>query len=189
MNKRKNTLCVFCGSSYGVNPVHKAEARRLGVLIGSEGFNLVFGGGDVGLMGEMARAARDAGAKVTSVLPQFLRHMEPPLREGSELITAVDLQDRKSRMTTLSDGFVVLPGGLGTLDEFFEVVTMTQLDVHKKPVILINSDGFFEPLLALIKTTIDNGYAKPEIAELYRVAANADEAIALAATLLGGANK
>jgi uncharacterized protein (TIGR00730 family) len=189
MNKRKNTLCVFCGSSYGANPVHREEARRLGSLIGTEGFNLVFGGGDVGLMGETARAARDAGAAVTSVLPQFLRHMEPPLQSGSELVTTMDLQERKGRMTALSDAFVVLPGGLGTLDEFFEVVTMSQLDVHRKPVILINTGGFFEPLLALIKATIDAGFARPEAVQLFHVAANAYDAINAAARLLGGTEK
>lgn len=177
MTQGKVTICVFCGSSVGRNPAHRKEAQRLGTLIGTHGHRMAFGGGDIGLMGETARAARDAGAKVIGIIPQFLRHLEPPSRSAEELIVTADLQERKLRMTAISDVFVLLPGGLGTLDEFFEVVTMTQLEVHKKPVILINSDNFFAPLVVLIDAVIAAGFAREEVRALFQVVPDADAAM------------
>jgi hypothetical protein len=160
---RKATICVFCGSSPGCDPVYAEAARELGRLIGESGFGLVFGGGDVGLMGEVARAARSAGASIIGILPAFLRGAEPPLKSAEELIITPDLQQRKSRMLTLADAFVILPGGLGTLDEYFEVVTMTQLKVHSKPIIVADIAGYFAPLRALLDHVVANGFARAEI--------------------------
>jgi uncharacterized protein (TIGR00730 family) len=174
---RQPAICVFCGSSYGNDPANAEAARRLGTLIGERGFRLIFGGGNVGLMGETARAARAAGAPVIGILPQFLRHMEPPLKTAEELIVVPDLQQRKQRMIAMSDAFVLLPGGLGTFDEFFEVTTAIPLGVIAKPVVLINLGGYFDPLVALLKHAVSAGFAGDGILSHYRVAATPEEAI------------
>ena len=135
MEKTKPVICVFCGSSYGADPQYAAAARALGRLIAERGFSLVFGGGGLGLMGETARAARDGGAPVPGVLPEFLRRIEQPPEWEKDLIITPDLQLRKTRMLAMADAFVVLPGGPGTMDEFFEVVTSAQLGVLAKPIV------------------------------------------------------
>jgi uncharacterized protein (TIGR00730 family) len=170
-------ICVFCGSSYGGNPRNAEAARRLGTLIGKQGFRLIFGGGNVGLMGETARAARAAGAPVIGILPQFLRHMEPPLKSAEELIITPDLQQRKQRMIAMSDAFVLLPGGLGTFDEFFEVVTAVQLGVVAKPIVLVNLGKYFDPLTALLKHAVGAGFANEAILSHYRVVETPENAI------------
>lgn len=181
-------ICVFCGSSYGNDPANAEAAQKLGTLIGKHGFRLIFGGGNVGLMGETARAARAASAEVIGILPQFLRHMEPPLKSADELIVVPDLQERKQRMIAMSDAFVLLPGGLGTLDEFFEVVTALQLGRHTKPIILINLNAYFDPLIALLRHIVREGFAADAILSHYRVVTNVDEAIeAVKAALKTGA--
>ncbi|HEX3810151.1 MAG TPA: TIGR00730 family Rossman fold protein [Rhizomicrobium sp.] len=172
-------LCVFCGSSPGKNPKFAQEARALGRLLAGHGYALVFGGGGLGLMGEVARAARDGGANIHGILPDFLRHLEPPLAHGERVTIAPDLFARKAQMMNEADAFVILPGGMGTLDEFGDVVTGAQLDVHKKPIVLVNVDGFFDPLLALIDHLVQQQFAQPAIKELFSVVANAEEAITL----------
>lgn len=176
-DNRRLALCVFCGSSPGHDPAFAAAAQRLGTLIGQGGHRLVFGGGNIGLMGEVARAARDSGSPVIGILPEFLRHLEPPLKGGEELVITPDLQQRKARMLALADAFVILPGGLGTLDEYFEVVTTAQLSVHAKPIIVVDIAGFYAPLDALLKHLVANGFAKPEIAALHRFVATPEEAM------------
>lgn len=172
------TIGVFCGSSYGSDPAYEAAARELGALLGAAGMAMVFGGGDIGLMGEAARAVRKAGRKVTGVLPQFLRHLEPPLINGEEVTITADLQERKRRMLADSDAFAVLPGGLGTLDEFFEVITSAQLGVFAKPIVVIDTDGFYAPLKALLEHVVRHGFAKRESLDLCRFVATPDAAIA-----------
>lgn len=177
---RRVQICVFCGSSIGSKPVYAEAARELGRLIGEHGHTLVFGGGAVGLMGEVAHAARSAGAPIIGVLPAFLRGIEPPLKSAEELIITPDLQLRKARMLALADAFVILPGGLGTLDEYFEVITTTQLKVHAKPIIVVNIENYFAPLKALLERTVVEGFARREIAryhEFVRTPADAMEAI------------
>jgi uncharacterized protein (TIGR00730 family) len=177
MVKTPLSICVFCGSSHGEDPRFADAARKLGALIGARGYALVFGGGDVGLMGEVARAARAHGARVIGVLPEFLKHLEPPSKSTEELIITTDMQVRKQHMLALSDAFVCLPGGLGTLDEIFEVLTTAQLNVHHKPIVLINTAGFYEPLLALLKHTIGAKFAQPSAQTLFRVVATPEEAL------------
>ena len=177
MDKKVPFICVFCGSSHGANPRYSETARRLGTLIGTRGFSLVFGGGGLGLMGEVARAAGDEGANVVGILPRFLRFAEPPSRSTEELIITPDMQERKARMLALADAFVVLPGGLGTLDEIFEVLSTAQLKVHTKPIVLVNIDGHFDPVLALIEHVVQDGFARDSALKLYRVVATADAAI------------
>ncbi len=157
------SICVFCGSSRGTDPHYIQAARDLGAAIALRGFRMVFGAGNVGLMGEAARAARDAGAPVTGVLPQYLRHLEPPLKSAEETIITPNIQERKQRMIAMSDAFVLLPGGLGTLDEFFEVVTEAQLGVHSKPIVVINLNGYFDPLRAMLDHVIEKGFASEKV--------------------------
>jgi len=129
-------------------------------------------------MGEVARAARSAGAPIIGILPAFLRGVEPPLKSAEELVITPDLQQRKSRMLTLADAFVILPGGLGTLDEFFEVITTTQLKVHTKPVIVVDVAGYFAPLRALLDQVVAHGFARPEIVTHQDFVATPAEAMA-----------
>ena len=178
MNKEKRRVCVFCGSSAGADPAYALAARRLGTLIGERGMGLVFGGGDIGLMGEVARAAHAAGAGIEGVLPEFLRHLEPPLKDGETLEITPDLQTRKTRMLAMADAFVILPGGLGTLDEFFEVLTSAQLGALKKPIVVLNTNGFFDLLRDLIAQIIRAGFARADAASLCRFVATPEEAIA-----------
>jgi hypothetical protein len=175
--KKRHNVCVFCGSSPGADPRYAQAARELGKLIAAKGFGLVFGAGDIGLMGETARAVRDGGAPVIGILPAFLRHLEPPLKSAEELIILPDLFQRKDRMIALSDAFILLPGGLGTLDEFFEVVTSAQLHVHSKPVVVVNVAGFYDPLRALLDHAIAQGFAQPEVHALYKIVETPQEAL------------
>lgn len=156
-------ICVFCGSSPGNDLAYAEAARELGRLIGENGHTLVFGGGNVGLMGEVARATRAAGGFVIGVLPSFLRGIEPPLKSAEELIVTPDLQLRKSRMLALADAFLILPGGLGTLDEIFEVITTKQLRAHAKPIIVIDIANYYAPLKALLDHVVKHGFAQEEI--------------------------
>ena len=153
-------------------------AGRLGTLIGEGGMDLVFGGGDVGLMGEVARAAHATGAGVHGVMPEFLRYLEPPLKEGETLEFTPDLQQRKERMLSLADAFVILPGGLGTLDEFFEVLTSAQLGALKKPIVVLNTNGYFDSLRELIAHVIRSGFARGDAASLCHFVTTPDEALA-----------
>ena len=173
----QRTICVFCGSSPGAKPVYAQAAREFGRSLGENGYRLVFGGGGIGLMGEVARAARDAGAPVIGILPAFLRSLEPPLKSAEELIVTPDLQQRKARMLALADAFVILPGGLGTLDEYFEVITTTQLRVHAKPIIVVNVEGYFDPLKTLLDRVVEQGFARMEIASYHEFVATPAEAI------------
>lgn len=165
--KSRPALCVFCGSSEGSDPRYAAAAKRLGELIAARGLSLLFGGGGLGLMGVVARAARDGGAPILGVMPDFLRGIEKPPEWERELILTPDLQLRKTRMLALADAFVVLPGGAGTMDEFFEVVTSAQLRVLAKPIVLVSIGGYFEPLLALMRHLVAHGFARAEVLQLY----------------------
>jgi uncharacterized protein (TIGR00730 family) len=179
MDKPRRVVCVFCGSSFGNDPAFAQAAQRLGNCIAENGYRLVFGAGNIGLMGETARAARDAGAPVIGVLPAFLRHLEPPIKSAEELIVVPDLFQRKDRMIALADAFVLLPGGMGTMDEFFEVITAAQLGRHEKPVVLVNLARYFDPLEALLRHMVKNGFAQQEVFTLYRMVATVDEAMAV----------
>lgn len=177
-------ICVFCGSSRGNDPDHIEAARELGTAIGRRGFRMVFGAGNIGLMGETARAARDAGAPVVGVLPQYLRHLEPPLKSAKETIITPSIQERKQRMISMSDAFVLLPGGLGTLDEFFEVLTEAQLGVHSKPIVVVNVKGFFDPLRAMLDHVIKQGFASDIVLTHFRLVRTANEAMDMIEAML-----
>ncbi|MBV8978391.1 MAG: TIGR00730 family Rossman fold protein [Alphaproteobacteria bacterium] len=177
MDKRP-TICVFCGSSPGNDPAYAREAERFGALLGQGGFNLLFGGGYVGLMGIVAHAARENGAYVTGILPEFLRHLEPPSHDAQRIVITADMHERKRLMLTHADGFAILSGGLGTLDEFFEVLTSAQLKVFDKPIVAVDTLGIFAPLEALLDHLDAAGFLYNGAKSLYRRVAVPEQAIA-----------
>lgn len=174
---QKPALCVFCGSADGNNPNFVAAAERLGRLIGERGFRLVYGGGGRGLMGTLARAVLTAGGEVVGIMPDFLRQYELPPEDNSELVLTTDLQQRKSQLMDAADAFAVLPGGPGTMDEFFEVVTSVNLGRLAKPIVMIDIDRYFAPLFALMDHMAEQGLTHAEYGKVYDVARSADEAI------------
>ena len=163
------SLCVYCGSSGAVDPRHLRAAAELGGLAAERGVEIVFGGGHVGLMGALADGALAAGGRVVGVIPEHLQSRELGHREVSELIVVDSMHTRKRRMFELSDAFCALPGGLGTLDEIFEIVTWRQLDLHDKPVVLVNLEGFWTPLLKLIDHQTAAGYLRARDSGLFSV--------------------
>jgi uncharacterized protein (TIGR00730 family) len=142
-------LCVYCGSGPGRNPIYLASARSLGSLMAEAGIGLVYGGGSLGLMGEVARAVLAGGGNVTGIIPEFLVNRERMLTDVNELVVTANMHERKMTMFERADGFVALPGGIGTLEELVEISTWAQLDQHRKPIILCNIEKYWTPLLTL----------------------------------------
>jgi len=173
------SICVFCGSRYGVDPRFQAAATRFGELVGGAGLRLIYGGGHVGLMGALADAAVTAGAEVVGFIPTGLLAREVGHRAITELIVTSTMYQRKQEMIDRADAFVILPGGLGTLDELLEVITLRQLRYHDKPVVLVNLGGYWDPLLALVDRVIESEFAAPSARELYEVVATVDEVLPL----------
>ena len=157
------SVCVFCGARSGVLPAYTTAARETGVMIAAEGWRLVYGAGDIGLMGEVARAAQDAGARTLGVMPTHLVRHEIAKRDLGELILTATMHERKKVMFMNCDAIVVLPGGGGSLDEFFEVLTWRQLGLHSKPIFLLNVEGYWQPLVALLDYVIAQGFADPSM--------------------------
>ncbi len=149
MNKI-NALCVYCGSSAGTDPAFAATAREFGKILAANGVRLVYGGGSIGLMGALAGSVIEHGGQVTGVIPEFLTAAERPRRLAQELIVTRDMHECKRTMFERADAFVALPGGLGTLEELVEQMTWAQLGRHKKPILVANINGFWDPLLALV---------------------------------------
>jgi len=154
-------ICVYCGSGSGHNPSFAEAARSLGRILATLRIGLVYGGGSLGLMGETARATLKHGGHVTGIIPGFLSEREHMLIEAQELIVVDDMHQRKQLMFAKSDAFVALPGGLGTLEEFVEQLTWTQLGRHTKPIVLANIEGFWNPLLALFDRMSGEGFIRP----------------------------
>ncbi len=169
-------LCVFCGSSLPALATYRAAAMELGGLIARSGIELVYGGGQIGLMGLLADAALAAGGRVIGVIPIELHDREVGHDGLSELVVVGDMHERKRQMFERADAVAVLPGGLGTLDEAFEAITLRQLGIMPKPIVLLNLDGFWTPLLALIEHVTEAGFARREPA-LYRVVDRVEEVI------------
>jgi hypothetical protein len=163
------SVCVFCGAQYGKDPRYRAAAEAVGALCGASGIELVYGGGHVGLMGAAADAAMAAGGRVVGLIPERLLAREVGHRAISELIVTESMFDRKCQMITRADAFLVLPGGLGTLDELLEVVTLRQLGYHDKPVILLNLAGYWDPFLALMERAIEARFAAADTRRLVTV--------------------
>jgi uncharacterized protein (TIGR00730 family) len=143
-------ICVYCGSGKGNNPAYARAAQTLGRALAESGIGLVYGGGSLGLMGEVARATLDYGGRVTGIIPAFLSEREQMLRAVDELIVTEDMHERKRLMFERSDAFVALPGGIGTLEELVEQLTWSQLGRHRKPIVVGNVEGFWTPFLSLL---------------------------------------
>lgn len=154
-------LCVFCGSSLGTNTAYAETAEAMGVLLAQRNISLVYGGGNVGLMGVVANAALAAGGSVIGVIPQALADREIAHAGLTELHVVDSMHTRKAMMADLSDAFVAMPGGVGTFEEFFEAVTWTQLGLHRKPCGLLNVNAFYSPLAAFIDLAVTEGFIKP----------------------------
>ncbi len=152
------TVCVYCGSRNGSSPAFRAAAQALGRLIGERGWRLVYGGGNVGLMGATADAALAAGAKVVGVIPERLLHLEVGHRELTELHVVPTMHGRKRLMAEMADVFIAMPGGIGTFEELFEVWTWRHLGYHDQPIGLLNVEGFYDPLLAFMRHTLHAGF-------------------------------
>jgi uncharacterized protein (TIGR00730 family) len=163
------SVTVFCGSSLGEDAQYAQAAQALGEGLAEHGMNLVFGGGNVGLMGTVAGAALRAGAHVTGIIPDFLRKREVEFPGLSELIVTDSMHTRKRRLFALADAFVVLPGGLGTFDETIEILTWKQLGQHGKPILLVDVLGWARPFVAMVEAVIESGFARPEVRGLFEV--------------------
>ena len=155
-------ICVFCGSRFGVRPAYRDAAEGLGRLLAARGIELVYGGGNVGLMGAVADACLAAGGEVTGVIPQALMEWEVGHTGLTRLEVVDSMHTRKARMAELADGFIALPGGLGTFEELFEMLTWAQLGFHGKPVALLDVDDYYAPLAAMVARGVSEGFMKPE---------------------------
>jgi uncharacterized protein (TIGR00730 family) len=167
-------LCVYCGSSFGVRPEYAGAARSLARALAARGLGLVYGGGNVGLMGVLADAALAAGVPVTGVIPRALVDAEVAHDGVTKLEVVASMHERKARMAELADGFAALPGGLGTLEELFEVWTWAQLGFHRKPCGLLDAAGYFGPLVAFLDRAVTEGFVRPEHRGALLVAEDAD---------------
>jgi hypothetical protein len=154
------SVCVYCGSGTGRNPAFAEAARGLGRMLAAARIGLVYGGGSLGLMGEIARSVLDHGGHVTGIIPGFLSEREHMLVEAQELIVVDDMHQRKQLMFAKSDAFVALPGGLGTLEEFVEQLTWSQLGRHARPIVLTNIEGFWNPLLVQFESMVAEGFIR-----------------------------
>ena len=157
------SVCVFCGARPGLNPAFTDAAHATGAMIAEEDWRLVYGAGDVGLMGEVARAAQSAGADTLGVVPTHLVKREQAKRDLGHLILTETMHERKKVMFMNCEAIVVLPGGGGSLDEFFEVLTWRQLGLHSKPIFLLDVAGYWQPLVALLDHVIAHGFADPSM--------------------------
>jgi uncharacterized protein (TIGR00730 family) len=170
-------LCVFCGSAMPPERAFREAAATLGAAIGRAGAELVYGGGHIGLMGIVADAALAAGGRVVGVIPTALHGREIGHAGLSELVVVPDMQERKRRMFALSDAVAVLPGGLGTLDEAFEAITLRQLGFFDKPIVLVDIAGYWRPLLDMVAQVIAAGFAAPDADRLYQVVSRAEDVL------------
>jgi len=168
-------ICVFAGSSSGTRDNYAATARELGRLLALRNLGLVYGGARVGLMGTLADTALAAGGRVIGVIPEALVAREVAHHGLTDLRIVGSMHERKALMADLSDGFIALPGGWGTLDEFFEVLTWAQLGLHQKPCGVINVEGYFDPLLAFVNRSVSEGFLRVEHASMIAVSSSAAE--------------
>ena len=162
-------LCVYCGSSGAVDKQYREAATELGARLAAAEIGLVYGGGRVGLMGLLADAALAGGGDVTGIIPSRLRDAELAHRGATELVVVDSMHERKRLMAEKADAFAILPGGIGTLDEMFEIVSWKQLELHGKPIFLVDIGGYWSPLRALLEHIVAKGFARPETRNLVQV--------------------
>jgi len=163
-------LCVYCSSSDRLDPKYAAVATELGAEMVARGWDLIYGGGNTGLMGAVARAVKRNGGRVVGVIPDFMKARELAFDEADELVTVITMRERKLLMETRADAFVALPGGWGTLEEILEILTLRQLNLVTKPCVFLNQDGFYDDLLRLFDRMLREHFFKPSNLELFRVA-------------------
>lgn len=168
-------ITIFCGSSSGTDDLYKSQATLLGQTLAKQHIEIVYGGAKVGLMGAVAEGALSEGGKVIGVLPHFLRGKEISHEHLTQLILVDSMHERKAIMNELCDGIIALPGGFGTMDELFEMLTWAQLGLHKKPVALFNIDGYYDSLIALMQTMVDKGFLKAVNQKMLLVSDNIGE--------------
>jgi uncharacterized protein (TIGR00730 family) len=186
-----HTVAVFCGASVGTDPAHRAAAAAFGTGLAKAGMRLVYGGGRIGLMGALADAAAQAGGTVVGVIPDFLMRREIANESIPDLVVTTTMHDRKRHMFDLADAFAVLPGGLGTMDETFEILTWRQLGLHDKPILFCDVAGSARPLVGLIEAAIAAGFARSDVRRLYEVTEGVEATLARLAhlaTARGGAS-
>jgi uncharacterized protein (TIGR00730 family) len=171
-------VCVYCGSSGRVAEALRDSARRTGHLLAQSGMELIYGGGHIGLMGLAADAALAAGGRVIGIIPDFLHGRELTHTKVTELVVVGSMHERKQRMFERADAFAILPGGLGTLDEAIECMTWKQLRLHDKPIVLVDVEGYWQPLLKLIDHAIATGFARAKIRDALTVVSSPEEMIA-----------
>jgi uncharacterized protein (TIGR00730 family) len=169
------SVCVYCGSGNGANPAYAEAARAFGKALGSNRMRLVYGGGSLGLMGEVARATLNAGGNVTGIIPNFLSSKERMLRDVDELIITENMHQRKMLMYERSDAFVALPGGIGTLEELVEQLTWSQLGRHTKPIVVANIDQFWSPFLNLLLHMKGDSFIRPGLELRFAVVERAEQ--------------
>lgn len=162
------SICVYCGSRDGVLPAYAEAAETLGQAIAAQGWRLVYGAGDIGLMGRVARAAQAGGGQTFGVIPQHLFEREVGKRDLTSFIVTETMHERKKVMFMNADAIVVLPGGAGSLDEFFEALTWAQLGLHAKPILLLDVEGYWAPLNALVRHVVDQGFADASLHDFVR---------------------
>jgi len=170
-----NALCVYCGSSPGTDPAFVSAAQSFGKILAENNVRLVYGGGSVGLMGALANAVLDHGGAATGIIPEFLTRKERPGQRTQELIVTGDMHERKRTMFERADGFVALPGGIGTLEEVVEQLTWAQLGRHKKPILIANINGYWDPLLELIAHMRTQQFVPASLRVDYLVANRVDD--------------
>jgi cytokinin riboside 5'-monophosphate phosphoribohydrolase len=170
-------ICVFCSSSNAIDDLYFNDAERLGDLIGTRGHNLINGGANVGLMETVTIAARKSGARTVGIIPERLQEKNLVSNHSHEVEITSDMMERKERMRQISDAFVALPGGFGTLEEILEVVTLKQLDYHRKAIVFVNSGNFFSPLFEQFERFFEQKFSKPDYRNLYHIATSPEDAL------------
>ncbi len=168
----KASVCVFCGSRSGQNPAYETAAKDVGRMLARRGWRLVYGAGDVGLMGQVARASLDAGAETFGVIPTHLLKAEVGKTDLTRFVITEDMHERKKVMFMNSDAVLVLPGGAGSLDEFFEVLTWAQIGLHRKPILLFDVESYWQPLIGLLHHIVREGFADRSMLDLFQVVAD-----------------
>ncbi len=174
-----NHLCVFCGSSDRVDPKYLAAAGEMGREIARQGWGLVYGGGKTGLMGAVARGAKESGGRVIGVIPEFMKARELEFSEADELVSVLTMRERKMLMETRADAFLALPGGWGTLEELMEILTLAHLEVLHKPVVILNQDGYYDELLAFTEKVVREKFMHGTIRGKFAVARAVAEVVPL----------
>jgi cytokinin riboside 5'-monophosphate phosphoribohydrolase len=170
-------ICVYCSSSNAVADIYFDTASKLGHLIGGKGYSLIYGGANVGLMEQVAKTVKEYNGKIVGIIPQKIHDKQLSSDHPNELIVTPTMDERKAKMRDMSDAFIALPGGFGTLEEILEVITLKQLDYHRKPIVFINVNGFFNDLFAQFEKSYIENFAKENYRKLFALVETAEEAI------------